>query len=94
MPEKETLHANTAQILRNIEVFRERLRNGKERFRFVSDNQEIEQDDVLEEQRIEQVPENANREIKSFINQRGRGYAPHFTWGVIGPTTFNDGGNI
>lgn len=94
MPEKEILRANTAQILRNIEAFRERLRSGKERFKFVSDNQEIEQGDVLEEQRIEQVPENANREIKSFINQRGSGYAPHFTWGTMGPAEFNNGGNI
>lgn len=94
MPEKETLRANTAQILRNIEAFRERLRKGKERFRFISDNQEIKQEDVLEEQRIEQIPENPKREMKSFINPKGRGYAPHYTWGTIGPATFDNGGNI
>ena len=94
MPEKETLRANTAQILRNIEAFRERLRNGKECFRFVSDNQEIKQEDVLEELQIEQIPENPNKETRLFINQRGRSYAPHFTWGNIGPTEFNNGGNI
>lgn len=92
MPEKEILRANTAQILRNIQTFNERLKKRKERFGFISNNQE--QEIVQKEPQIEQMPENPKREIKSFINQKGRGYAPHFTWGVIGPTTFNNGGNI
>lgn len=92
MPEKEILRANTAQILRNIQMFNERLKKRKERFGFISNNQE--QEIVQKEPQIEQMPENPKREIKSFINQKGRGYAPHFTWGVIGPTTFNNGGNI
>ena len=92
MPEKETLRANTAQILRNIQTFNERLKKRRERFGFISNNQE--QEIIPKEPQIEQIPENPKREIKSFINQRGRGYAPHFTWGMIGPVTFDNGGNI
>lgn len=92
MPEKETLRANTAQILRNIQTFNERLKKRRERFVFISNNQE--QEIIPKEPQIEQIPENPKREIKSFINQRGRGYAPHFTWGMIGPVSFDNGGNI
>lgn len=92
MPEKETLRANTAQILRNIQTFNERLKKRRERFGFISNNQE--QEIIPKEPQIEQIPENPKREIKSFINQRGRGYAPHFTWGMIGPVSFDNGGNI
>ena len=92
MPEKETLRVSTAQILRNIQTFNERLKKRKERFGFISNNQE--QEIIPKEPQIEQIPESPKREIKSFINQKGRGYAPHFTWGVIGPTIFNNGGNI
>lgn len=91
MPEKETLRANTAQILRNIEAFRERLKRRKERFGFVSNNQE---EIVLKEPQIEQIPENPKKEIKSFINPKGRGYGPNYTWGITGPATFDNGGNI
>ena len=91
MPEKETLRANTSQILRNIQTFNERLKKRRERFGFISSNQE---EIVQKEPQIEQIPESPKREIKSFINQRGRGYAPHFTWGMIGPVTFDNGGNI
>lgn len=91
MPEKETLRANTAQILRNIQTFNERLKKRRERFGFISNNQEKV---VQKEPQIEQIPESPKREIKSLINPKGRGYAPHFTWGMIGPTTFNNGGNI
>lgn len=92
MPEKETLRTNTAQILRNIQTFNERLKKRRERFGFISNNQE--QEIIPKEPQIEQIPENPKREIKSFINQRGRGYAPHFTWGMIGPVSFDNGGNI
>lgn len=92
MPEKETLRTNTAQILRNIQTFNERLKKRMARFGFISNNQE--QEIIPKEPQIEQIPENPKREIKSFINQRGRGYAPHFTWGMIGPVTFDNGGNI
>ena len=92
MPEKEVLRANTAQILRNIQTFNERLKKRRERFGFISNNQE--QEIIPKEPQIEQIPENPKREIKPFINQKGRGYAPHFTWGIISPTTFDNGGNI
>lgn len=91
MPEKETLRANTAQILRNIEAFREHLKRRKERFGFISNNQE---EIVQKEPQIEQIPENPKREIKSFINPMGRGYGPNYTWGMTGPATFDNGGNI
>lgn len=77
MPEKEVLRANTAQILRNIQTFNEHLKKRRERFGFISNNQE--QEIIPKEPQIEQIPENPKREIKSFINQKGRGYAPHFT---------------
>lgn len=76
MTEKESLRANTAQILRNIEAFRERLKRRRERFGFISNNQE---EIVQKEPQIEQIPENPKREMKSFINQKGRGYGPLFT---------------
>ena len=91
MPEKEALRANTAQILRNIQTFNERLKKRRERFGFISNNQE---EIVQKEPQIEQIPENPKREIKSFINPMGRGYGPLFTWGTTGPTEFNNGGNI
>ena len=76
MPEKETLRTNTAQILRNIEAFRERLKRRREHFGFISNNQE---EIVQKEPQIEQRPENPKRETKSFINKIGRGYPSHFT---------------
>ena len=91
MPEKETSRANTAQILRNIQAFNERLKKRRERFGFISNNQK---EIVQKEPQIEQIPENPKREIKSFVNPRGRGYAPNYIWGNIGPATFDNGGNI
>lgn len=91
MPENKELKPNTAQILRNIEAFRERLRSGRKRFE--SNESNVLQENNLEES-IEQVPINKEKQPKSFTNSRGRGYAPHFTWGTVGPSTFDNGGNI
>jgi hypothetical protein len=76
MPEKETLRANTAQILRNIQTFNERLKKRRERFGFISNNQE---EIIQKEPQIEQIPGNPKRETKSFINPKGRGYGPNYT---------------
>lgn len=95
MPENKTPHINHIQILRNIQAFGERLKKHKERFGFVSSNNlETNQEKTLVEPEIEQIPKNPKKELSLFINSRGRGYAPHFTWGITSPTTFNNGGNI
>ena len=93
MPENKELKPNTIQILRNIEAFRERLRNNRNRFKFMTNESNISQENDLLEP-IEQVPVNTEKQPKSFINSRGRGYNPHFTWGMMGPTAFDNGGNI
>ena len=93
MPENKELKPNTIQILRNIEAFRERLRNNRNRFKFMTNESNISQENDLLEP-IEQVPVNTEKQPKSFINSRGRGYGPNYTWGMTGPATFDNGGNI
>ena len=78
MPEGKELKPNTIQILRNIEAFRERLRNGRKRLKSISNELSVSQENDLPEP-IEQVPVNTEKQPKSFINSRGRGYNPHFT---------------
>lgn len=88
MPENQN-HPNTEQIKRNIEAFRERLKNRIERFKFAS-IEDVPQEKPQIEIKVEQ-PVAAEQSPKILENEWGRPYPAHIGWGR---STMENGGTI
>lgn len=93
MPEKKPKLITFNQS--NTELLRNHIKQLKEKLGLNIENIPV-QEVIKEEPKIEEskVSVAAEQEPKRFVNSRGRGYNPHFTWGLNGPLTFDDGGNI